>query len=224
MTTKPRKIKRWPAGIHFSRSSAERDLAIECIVKETGHEPDSRERLAGDIYLASAAFAIIELSSRDKRAKRTKLTRPIRQTIKKLEAQIANPQINRIIGGSLNLKKAAAAIDRFEGRRISIEQLDSKRQPSATEWLAGLFLPTIYEERFGFRAKFRRVDDIPASPVIFFVQTVLIAFGVMYVDQHYIGRAISRLRKAQKTRRMWRDVLDGGGQLSPGWAKNEKTK
>jgi len=53
---------------------------------------------------------------------------------------------------------------------------------------------------------------------------VLIAFGVMYVDQHYIGRAISRLRKAQKTRRMWRDVLDGGGQLSPGWAKNEKTK
>jgi hypothetical protein len=202
-----RKIKRWPAGIHFSHPSAERDFAIECIIKETGKQPDSRERLARDIYLARAAFAIIELSSRDRRAKRTKLTRPIRQTIKKLEEQIANPQISRIIGNSLNPKKAAANIDRFEGRHISIEKVDSKRQPSATEWLAGLLLPTIYEERFGSRAKFRRVDDIPAGPVIFFVQTVLIALGVIDVDRHYIGRAISRLRKAQNTRRMWRDLL-----------------
>jgi hypothetical protein len=94
-----RKIKRWPAGIHFSRPSPERDLAIECIIEATGKgEPDSRGRLARDIYLASAAFAIID--SRDKRAKRTKLTRPVRQTIKKLEEQL-----NRIIGNSLSLKR-----------------------------------------------------------------------------------------------------------------------
>jgi hypothetical protein len=209
------KIVKWSSGIAFGSPSAERDEAIAFIVEATGKEPDSRGRLARDIFLTSAAFHISDLTRQTKTGEPAKRIKRVQKNIQKLEALVSKyPQVKEAIGTSLNFQEALMALDLLVNPRLKLGDKivgTEDRQPSPIEWLAGCFLPVIFEERFGSPATFSRVDDIPHGPVIYFIETVLLAHGRRY-SRNLIGTAISRFRKTPHQREAWREALRGLGK------------
>lgn len=205
------RIVKWSSGVAFGTASAQRDKAIAIIISITGKEPDSRDLLARSINLASVAFAISDLTRQAKTGERAKGVKRVQKGIQKLEALVSKyPQAKEAIGASLNFKEALAALDLLLNRRpvLGGEIVGAEgRQPSQIEWLAGCFLPVIFEEQFGSPAKFsRNDDDVPHGPIINFVALVLLMLGWVCTP-NLIGTAISQFRKAPRQREAWREAL-----------------
>ncbi len=86
-----------------------------------------------------------------------------------------------------------------------------KRIPSATEWLAGVELPLIFEENFDRAAGRARNNGKPAGPTKRFIAAVFRELGV-HVEDETVMRAISRLSELKEQRRAIRRRNHAAGQ------------
>jgi hypothetical protein len=81
------------------------------------------------------------------------------------------------------------------------------RAYSPFEWLAGHFLPKLFEEQFGIKPAFHRRsgDKLPESPVIRFTEQALIELGITRgkcrYSRHSIAKAISDIRSGRRRKK-----------------------
>ena len=87
---------------------------------------------------------------------------------------------------------------------------DRWKARSPFEWLAGHYLPKLFTEHFGIKPTFHRrgTDNLPDSPLIRFVEHVLLEFGITKSGRPYsretIAKAVTDVRsgRARKRRRV----------------------
>jgi hypothetical protein len=183
-------------GAGFPIAPSERRKAIECIVAAAGKEPDSRDQLAADIDAASYAFAMFDAVHRMKPVQKRQIQRVVK-AIKRLETLVnKQPQVKALIGDSLNFKDALASLDQPDSRmRFMVERLaHSGRQTTPIEYLTGLLLPLIFEDRFDLPSKWTRRKGDPDAPVIAFIEATTEQMGVK-CSRETIGSALSRLKQ-----------------------------
>jgi hypothetical protein len=199
-------------GLGLPSGKVERDAAIERIVKATGRQPDDRNKLAEDIDVADGLFETIDTLRKHKPTAGDRRIDRIQKSMKKLETLInAEPRAKSAIGEALNFNEAEKALLSLKstmpiqiGRGRYLEEKQAKgRRPSLIEWLAGAWLPLVYEKRFGCRAT-RRLgkDRKPEGAAIDLIEATLAELKLRR-GRNSIGRALTRLRA---TRDQMREV------------------
>jgi hypothetical protein len=83
---------------------------------------------------------------------------------------------------------------------------DRWKARSPFEWVAGHYLPELFETHFGIKPTFHRRDKVPNSPVICFIEQALIELGITDSGRAYaresIAKALSDARSGRIRRKL----------------------
>lgn len=194
MTTKRRRTG------FLSMSAAERKAAIDRIIAATGKQADDEEKLLANLEGAEIDFDVHQDLKRERGVDYRRKLRRIRTSLESTVAAIdADPSLkshaapydlSRLVQGLRNLETWA---DRYSAQHSANEG----RQSSPVEWLAGMSLPHIYEERFNCPATIDRDEnERPRGAVINFIVATLAELDLSY-ERESIVRAMTRLNKAE---------------------------
>jgi hypothetical protein len=166
---------------------SERKAAVERVIEAVGSDPDSREQLVNDIDAANHAFAMFDAVRRTEPRRKQEAER-IAIAIRKLESLLDKyPHRKAAIGATLNFKGALAALAEPEiGPKLP-------RRTTPIEYLVGVLLPRIFEDRFRLPSKWTRRGGIPDGKVIDFIQATIGQLGVQ-CSRETIGSALSRMK------------------------------
>lgn len=171
---RPKAIKRKPGAGVFASPSAERDAAIERIVKATGNEPDSRDLLAKGIDETDIVLAKIFFWKEASSCNVGRIRKALEDAVRAIESDpilerfFDAPELNRMLGYA----KSLATWQRMRRREKGIRHQKNERRPAPIDWLAAE-LRQVYEMRFsspatwswrGEEAQGTLIDFIEAAP------------------------------------------------------------
>jgi hypothetical protein len=230
MTFKPKQ----DAGAVFAAPGPERDAAVARIIRATGlplQQPADKDYLAAAIFLAICDLdemthaADLDLETR--RKWHTRFFKNIEECIKLGERDpllkgIADryklPDLLRSLGWWeewQTSRREAEKARREKARQKKARGEKIQRQPSALDWLIGLWLPLIYERCFGLRASWSWGSD-PPEPAIRFIKAVLKELKLECAD--------NTIRSAMKDLGRLRAIYAKRGVYTPAHADKKFTR
>jgi hypothetical protein len=190
---RPKAIRRKAGPFVFASPSAERNAAIERIVRAVGREPDNRDSLAKDIDEADIWFVETLFW---KRASAGKSIESIRKALKRVVEVIESDPTLELFFPARELKdmlKQASSMKSWQGMRrraVKLRRGQNIRQLTPLDWLART-LSQVYERRFGSASTWSWHEDEPRGAVIDFIEAVLKELLESECSRKTISRAFS---------------------------------
>ena len=168
-------VRRKPGDGIFSSSSAERDAAIDKIIKSAGSEPNDRQLLISDLAEADKSFnEDFYWKAASGGSLHAKVKR-FRKALADIADDIERDPILKNFWDTSEIRKLGSGFEewqrmRFREKRQRVEKGHRSRAP--IDWLID-DLKLIYEQRFNAPTPWSWRGDEPHGPVIDFIEASL---------------------------------------------------